>query len=255
MRLVLTKKKLTWTENTNMYRLLLSLFFFCFAASAYAVPGQITVLHSRSVQKDSSTLLLRKFDESKLASYQKDSSFQYSDTVPDNTWERFWRWFWNLVNGVLKNPYSGGFLKYVVIGILSAGLIFIVIKFLGLDMKIFLGKSKSIALPFSESLENIHGINFNDEIEKAIVNSNYRLAVRLYYLHTLKRLNDQSLISWQPEKTNHTYIGEIEDPSLKLKFSRLTTQFEYIWYGEFAIDKENFGSIQSDFMQFNTSGR
>lgn len=80
---------------------------------------------------------------------------------------------------------------------------------------------------------------------------NYRLVVRLLYLKTLKQLSDRELIHWLPEKTNQAYVLEIADQAKQQEFAQLTTQFEYIWYGEFFIDKNSFAPIQESFHQFN----
>ena len=111
-------------------------------------------------------------------------------------------------------------------------------------------KSRSADLAYSESLENIHEINFDEAIEKAIASHNYRLAVRLLYLKCLKQLSDASLIAWTPEKTNNAYINELSDAGQRLSFKVLTRQFEYVWYGEFYIDDNVFKNINLMFQQF-----
>lgn len=240
-----------------MRRFLMVVLFTGFTMTALNVRAEkpVIAVKTSTISNDTSKLNLRKFDQQKIKAYREMQAFKYEDTPPDNTWDRFWRWFWNIINSVLSNRYSGGFLKYLVIGILAVIIIFVVIKIMGLDLKIILGRSKTMAVPFSESLENIHEIDFNEEIQQAVAKSNYRLAVRLYYLNALKKLSDQSLIQWQPEKTNQTYIAEIADPALKSQFTQLTTQFEYIWYGEFFINKDNFGTIKNSFDQFNALKR
>jgi hypothetical protein len=160
-----------------------------------------------------------------------------------------------LLNLLFSNQGSGAIIRYVVIGIFAAGIIYIIIKAVGLDMGIITGRSKALNIPYTESLENIHEINFHEEIQQAITNGNFRLAVRLNYLSTLKRLNDQRLINWQPEKTNQTYVNEITDLVMKQQFLQLTAQFEYIWYGEFFINRESFSTINSNFDQFNSAKR
>ncbi len=107
-------------------------------------------------------------------------------------------------------------------------------------LNIFRRKSLSANLPYSESLENIHEIDFDAEIEKAVSQHNYRLAVRMLYLKCLKQLSDATLIKWQPEKTNSAYINELNDVVKRTAFKLLTRQFEYVWYGEFAIDGSTF---------------
>ncbi|WP_316812801.1 DUF4129 domain-containing protein [Pedobacter heparinus] len=222
----------------------------CFSAFSQ---GPATILKKAPLKNDSSAVVQRNFDLQKIKDYSVQKDFQYDEQAPINTswWDRFWRWFWDLLNGALTNKYSGGFIKYLVIVIVAALVIFAVVKLIGLDLKIFARKSKAVDVPYDESLENIHEINFNEEIEKAVANGNYRLAVRLLYLRSLKLLSDRELISWQPEKTNQAYIDELIDLERKQQFTVLTLQFEYIWYGDFSIDKESFKGLKGSFERFN----
>ncbi len=130
---------------------------------------------------------------------------------------------------------------------------FVVFKSLGIDpIKLWRGEAKKINFPYSESLENIHEINFDDEIEKTVSQRDYRLAVRLLYLKCLKQLSDTHLIQWQIDKTNSAYIYELTDPLQKQTFGLLTHQFEYIWYGDFPIDQQAFVTINQLFQNFKT---
>lgn len=201
---------------------------------------------------DSSKVELRKFDEQALKKYSLQPEFVYDD-VPKtlSLWDRFWRWFWRLVNEFFSGKATGNIIQYVLIGLVVALVVFIVVKIIRLDLKLLSGKSKKVEIPFAETLENIHEIDFNEELEKAMQSGNYRLVVRLLYLKTLKQLTDQSLIDWQPEKTNQVYVSELVNEDYKLAFGKLTKQFEYIWYGEFFIDKNSFEPIQQSFQQFN----
>lgn len=205
------------------------------------------------IKNDSATVVLRTFDQQKIKDYAALKDFQYEEQLALNTswWDRFWRWIWELINSTLENKYAGGFIKYLLIAIVVAVVIFVVVKFMGLDLKILTGKSKSVDVPYDESMENIHEINFNEEIDKAVRQGNYRLAVRLLYLRSLKVLSDSELISWQPEKTNQAYIDELIDEERKKDFKILTLQFEYIWYGDFSIEKESFGALKGNFDRFN----
>lgn len=205
------------------------------------------------IKNDSSAVRLRNFDLQQLKEYSTQKDFQYEEQLALNTswWDRFWRWIWELINGTLENRYSGSFIKYLLIAIVVAMVIFVIFKLMGLDLKIFSGKSKAIDIPYDESMENIHEINFNEEIEKAIAKGNYRLAVRLLYLRSLKLLSDAELINWQPEKTNQAYIDELKDEERKKEFKLLTLQFDYIWYGDFPIEKESFKTLKMSFDRFN----
>jgi hypothetical protein len=209
---------------------------------------------------DSSKVELRHFNEDKLKAYRQDPAFLYDDVVPkdESLWARFWRWVWDVIRDIfgsshapdIKSPPSQ-VLKYLVIAVFAGLVVFLIVKLTGIDLRIFSKKSKTVDVPYTEALDNIHEIDFSDETEKAIANGNFRLAVRLFYLQTLKKLDDQQLIRWQPEKTNQVYVAELNDSKLRDTFNQLTLQFEYVWYGEFFIDRENFNQIRSLFDQFN----
>ncbi|WP_449439940.1 DUF4129 domain-containing protein [Pedobacter steynii] len=191
-----------------------------------------------------------------MDTYSKKTDFIYDDAPAPNLslWDRFWLWVWDLIGKTLNNKVTGGLVKYLAIVVLVGLVVFLALKIIGADLKIFSRQSQKVEVPYTESDDNIHEINFNDQIEKAVATANYRLAVRLLYLRTLKKLSDRSLIHWLPEKTNQTYISEINDPDKKKEFSKLTHQFEYVWYGEFFIDKENFYIIKDTFERFNLPG-
>lgn len=241
-------------------RLILVFFLLIGLNFAHATPLQkpvvtpIVVPKKKQVLKnDTSTVILRKFDGQSVKNYSKQKEFIYDDVVPEsqNLWDKFWIWVWRSINRVLANKIGGGVVKYILVALVIGIIVFIVIKLIGLDFRFFTGKSKTIEVPYQETLENIHEINFEEQIDKAIQDGNYRLVVRLLYLKTLKQLNDQNLINWLPEKTNQTYVSEIANEGIRRDFATLTNQFEYIWYGEFFIDKTSFEPIQQSFHQFN----
>jgi hypothetical protein len=243
-----------------MLKYLFSFLFLFLTVQSFPVLADQTVpikVKAKQLKNDSSKLQLRHFDTQKINTYKQQSDFRYNQTLPidSSLWDKFWAWFWRQFRGIATANYSASMFRYIIIAVFIALIVFVVIKFTGVDFKLFSGKSKTIPVPYVESSDNIHEIDFKTEIDKAIMSANYRLAVRLMYLRSLKKLNSNNLINWQPEKTNQTYIKEIADPHKKEQFSLLTTQFEYIWYGEFFIDKENFNEVKNSYDQFNTETR
>ncbi|RZJ79912.1 MAG: DUF4129 domain-containing protein [Flavobacterium sp.] len=242
---------------------LLLLFFFlvagAFCANATALQKNSAVKKEEVVKKplleklDSSKISARRFSEEAIADYSKQKEFSYDDVAPKTTslWSRFWRWIWSMISELLGGKVSGSIIKYVLIAIAIALVVYLVIKLIGLDLKLLTGKSKEVDIPFDESLENIHEIDFDEQLGIALQNKNYRLVVRLLYLKTLKQLTDKRLIDWQPEKTNQAYVEELSRQSYHQQFVELTYQFEYIWYGEFYIDQPTFESIHQSFKDFN----
>jgi hypothetical protein len=225
----------------------------CFAANKV-----MPVQHKVVLKSDSSTINVRKFDSTALKSYNKQAEFNYTeDESGPSLWTRFWRWFWHLFARTNKST-AGSLaallltcLEYLLIAAAVAGVVLFIIKMIGVDVaNIFRKKASPIIMSYTESIENIHEIDFDAQIEKAVSLHNYRLAVRLLYLKCLKQLSDAALIQWQPEKSNNAYINELSNTEQRINFKLLTRQFEYVWYGEFAIDTTIFKNINTAFQKF-----
>ncbi|MEN0055249.1 MAG: hypothetical protein AAGC65_16360 [Mucilaginibacter sp.] len=250
-----------------MLRLLCIIAFALSVHSAWsAVPVKPAKQHVPLILKtDSSTTNTRYLDSAALKNYSKLPDFQYreEDMQKDPSWwTRFWAWFWNLFKPVKFGKHDPGpfmklllnFLKYLCIATGIGVIVFVILKLAGINMlNVFRRKPTSAGLPFTELLEDIHEIDFDSEIEKAVTQHNYRLAVRLLYLKCLKQLSDADLIKWQIDKTNNAYINELTNSEQRQVFKTLTLQFEYIWYGEFAIDAPVFKTISTLFQDFNKS--
>ncbi|MBS7566078.1 hypothetical protein KHS38_16845 [Mucilaginibacter sp. Bleaf8] len=222
-------------------------------APARALPNAKPALVLRT---DTARIQTRYFDKAYLDECRKLPEYHYEDLKQKpSLWTRFWRWFWHLFDGFkVKNSHSfyyylAIFLKYLFIALGLATLIFILLRLAGIK-NIFRKKSAEAEVPYTESLENIHEIDFNTAIEQAINEHNYRLAVRLLYLKSLKQLSDANLINWQLDKTNSAYIDELKNMEQRDAFAVLTRQFEYVWYGEFSINSQTFQNINTLFTHF-----
>lgn len=216
------------------------------------------VKHAPEILKtDSSKLTVRPFNNDALQQYLNDKDFQYDEggTGKISLWTRFWHWFWSFLGRIFSTS-SGKwtfftYVEYLLLIAAIAFIVYIILKIAGIDVvRLFKRQSKQIAIPYTESLENIHEISFDDEIEKAIISRNYKLAVRLLYLRSLKQLSDARLIHWQIEKTNTAYLNELTDTEQRQFFTMLTHQFEYVWYGNFFIDGVSFQNINTLFQDF-----
>jgi len=212
------------------------------------------------MQTDTSKVDAKKFSAEAILRFRQDKNFDYRETAYSlSAWERFWawvryalEWIWGELTGWLTGvPYSGVVIQYLLLGASLGLLVYFILKSRGIDLvRLWRGESTRVDIPYTESLENIHEIDFDAEIEKAISHHNYRLAIRLLYLRCLKQLSDKQLIQWQIDKTNGAYLHELSEPGQKQYFARLTRQFEYIWYGDFPIDSQAFGSIHRLFQDF-----
>ncbi|GAE85825.1 hypothetical protein JCM10512_4289 [Bacteroides reticulotermitis JCM 10512] len=89
--------------------------------------------------------------------------------------------------------------------------------------------------------DTIYGIDFHEEITHALAGQNYRQAIRLLYLQTLKQLSDEGKINWQLYKTPTQYIYEVRTPV----FRQLTNHFLRVRYGNFEASESLFQTMQT----------
>jgi len=115
---------------------------------------------------------------------------------------------------------------------------------------VFSNESKTIdSIHFTE--ETLSVTNFDKLIKKALKNNNYRLATRYEYLKSLQQLSQKEIIKWNYDKTNSEYLNEIKNKTTKDLFKKASYIYDYVWYGEFFINKDHFNQNQLVFNQLN----
>ena len=107
-------------------------------------------------------------------------------------------------------------------------------------------------------VDDIQNLNTQTLLQQALAQGNYRLAVRLYYLELLKKLNETGIITWKKDKTNRDYLSEIFSRNYHYDDVRkLTLAYELVWYGERSLTRESFQRLISNFedlhQKFNTT--
>ncbi|WAC03227.1 DUF4129 domain-containing protein [Lacinutrix neustonica] len=137
--------------------------------------------------------------------------------------------------------------------ILLAGLVFLLIRFfLKVNAKHFIsGKTKKGTMAFTDEEQIIKNEDITILISEAVKQNNYRLAIRYYYLWSLKTLTEAHIIDWQPQKTNEDYKKEIVSNTMLSQFEKITRIYDYIWYGEFEIDAPKFEHLKLEFITLN----
>ena len=206
------------------------------------------------VAYDTSTVEVRMFNKAKLNEYKQDSDFQYDlvEQPVTSLWDRFWNWFWLKVNEMLSTESGKRTFSVVLILFAVAVIVFAVMKLTGMNSAgLFGSKNTGEGLPYSTSEEDIHAISFEEAIEKAVNEGNLRLAVRLLYLQSLKKLSDRELIHWQIDKTNIAYVHELGGTRYQQSFSQLTADFERNWYGDRHTEAAEFKQLRDQFNLFN----
>lgn len=103
--------------------------------------------------------------------------------------------------------------------------------------------------------ENIFAINYQQEIDKAASQGNYRLAIRLMYLRLLRNLSERNIIQYKQDKTNFDYLMQLQPTVYYKDFFRVTRHYEYSWYGEFNVSSDAYSIIRHEFDHFEKTSR
>ncbi|TXK70242.1 DUF4129 domain-containing protein [Mesonia sp. HuA40] len=197
-------------------------------------------------------------DSLRLEQYKKDKSFDYSESQEDlDVWSKIERWF----NGLLIRFFKWLFGEESAQGIMGVliriyplligggllGLIIWLFYKLNPGKYWFKAENKSEII-FESEEEIIKSNTILNRIKEAILNKNYRLATRYYYLKTLKELQESKLITYSPDKTNEDYLISLKhNKNLHAQFKEVTRLYDYIWYGNFKINLEQFRKAEATF--------
>jgi len=188
-----------------------------------------------------------RYDVQKIADYQSDGRYDYLSQIdlPDYSWfERVARWFNRLINSIFSGRFEEQVTTPLMIFIfilIVAAIIFFLYK---TRPELFIRSKKKISIPYTIEEENIHRINFDKEIASALQSMDYRLAIRLLYLQTLRFLSDNHQIDWQIHKTPTEYLYEVTIHEMKQPFRLLTNHFLQVRYGNYRASDELFGTMR-----------
>ena len=95
--------------------------------------------------------------------------------------------------------------------------------------------------------EYIHETDLDRFLREALEASNWPLAVRLYFLQTIKQLSEKEAIAWSKEKTNRDYLREMRSHPLGTQFRDITRQYERVWYGNQPLTAAEFARLEPEF--------
>lgn len=210
-----------------------------------------------SIPSDASDLERREFGDFK-EKYQGEE-FVYERTVENSGWwTRFKQWLNDLFRDLFNLNSQGQASKATDIALKIGGVIifllviyFIFRAVMNEEGKWVFGKSSDKKIiPITDIENNIHATDFKDLIAEAEKDTNYRLAIRYYYLWLLKGLTHAEIIDYDVEKTNSDYFNEIDSKSIKEEFSYTSYLYNYIWYGEFDVNEYQFAKAKIAFIKF-----
>jgi len=193
---------------------------------------------------------VRKMPAEKVSELKEDDAYWYANIEPEKKKAKNTQpkqndslvdknWFQNLLWIIILCSFIG-----VVIWYLASS-----------NIRLFSKESKTIDDDDNpeETTDDIFAIQYDREIQRAEDAKNYRLAVRLWYLKTLRELSDRNIIDYQYGKTNNHYVNSLYGSRYYKDFFRLTRNFEYTWYGQFNLSAEGYEMMRADFNNFKNS--
>ncbi|AXG70482.1 hypothetical protein KORDIASMS9_02722 [Kordia sp. SMS9] len=219
-----------------------------------ATPEAIRIQQT-PVKEDQSYIQPKKYDDDFKERYES-SEYEYNtDEIQDSWLSRLIDWVEETVQdwfdfGTRKEAsefvQSAVNIFYVIVIIL---VVFFIVKTMmnGEGRWVFGKRSDRRIVRYEDVDTDIHVTDFNALIKEATTQSDFRLAIRYQYLNMLKRLSAAELIAFDPEKTNLDYTYEIQNEGLREQFQYTSYLYNYIWYGEFEIDKAQYEKAQESF--------
>lgn len=145
-------------------------------------------------------------------------------------------------------------IEVILWSLLIGALLFVLYRIFLSDRGLFASPLRNKNLEVEE--EHItDDVYLDQQLQQAIKDRNYRLAIRFLYLQSLNKLAERSWLQLSPDKTNYQYVRELAKPNLKKTFARITLHYEYAWYGDFVIEQHVFEPIKKEFEEFHQSIR
>lgn len=217
-----------------------------------------SVSDSLSIKVDTATIVKKKFAEGFSEPYSgKEYDYDAMEGEAENFIGRAINWFFNKMGeifGFELTPELFEIIKFIVYAILIVFAIYILVKFLvGNNASSFFTQKSKMVSPLNIQEEHIENIDLDSYIKDALKEENYRLAIRYMYLKALKQLSIFNIIDWHFEKTNTDYLKEIENEQLKSSFKKVSYIYDNIWYGEFALNKDEFLNANKEFERLNNN--
>ena len=225
----------------------------------------ISGLQARQIKPDNRSVKRIEIPEKHLNKYRNNKAFDYVIKAKKdnavikaikwikqkiyNLFAKFFSWLFGEKKGMKLLKILIEALPYIAVLIFT----YLIFRFLiGVDL-IRLGRKKQVTKSKVINLndeEIIKEADLDSLINEAVNEKDYRLAIRYYYLKTLKELMNHQLIEWHPDKTNRDYVNELKINKLKDIFKHLTFIYDYVWYGKFVPAEEDFVTIKNDFNKF-----
>lgn len=211
-----------------------------------------STLHNRPLSQIPDTIAFREVSDSIAARLRKQKAFEYANDpaywirkAPETKSVSFS--FWKKVAEFFNRPAVRA-----VFYLLLAGLvIFLVVKIILVNnLYIFKSSNKKVKRVTDGGDAALMEEDLDQLISDAMQKKDHRAVIRYHYLKTLKLLDRKGWISFNPQATNWSYRSQVNNFSKGKEFGFLSSAYEYVWYGDFRLNEQQFETLVHNFNHF-----
>ena len=181
-------------------------------------------------------------DSAQIAQWQAQNDFDYNREVVGGG-VTFTEWLMENLNELLRDLFGQTWRSdytWLVLAVVGAVVVGIVVWYVWrFHPGIFMRQKDEQT--YEETEDTIYGVDFDRVIGQALGREDYREAIRMTYLQTLKALSDSQQIDWQPFKTPSQYVRELSDSAA---FRMLTAHFLRVRYGNFTATRQLYDEVE-----------
>jgi hypothetical protein len=186
-------------------------------------------------------------------SYNKETEqYDYSETYEYKEPEA------NSVNKSQGYNSDGLFNFLVLLSKILLGIgVFVLLAYIGYQLlnkewkvgnkKIVVSGNSTISI---EEAEDINIIDLEELLRDALINSDFRSAIRIYYLMIIQKLDEKNIITYRKDKTNAEYLSDLSQHPLKTAFRQVTLSYERTWYGDIHLSENDFNHLKTIFSDY-----
>ncbi len=182
-------------------------------------------------------------DSALVSQWKADGRYDYDrEMVADSRSLLEWimDWVSDFINDVLNAAVENDVVFYTLV-VLGAALVAVVGWLVWRYSPRLFMKEEDDALDYDVEQDTIYGIDFEAAIVQALAERDYRQAIRMLYLQTLKRLSDEGTIDWQPSKTPMQYARQVG----RREFTELSRLFIVVRYGNHEATEDIFQQMKT----------
>ncbi len=188
------------------------------------------------------SIVLRSVPDSTLSIYKKDKDFEYANDPA------YWKHDSLTLRAparYLDNGKPWGLSLRMLVFIIIAGVLLAL-----LYRQYFYKDSLKTGMAADEGGEGETEDGFDDRIREALQAKDYRMGTRYLFLKTLQMLDKRQLIHYQTKATNREYVLQMSGHRAGARFRFLADAYDHVWYGDFLLSEQQFGSLQGYFEDF-----